>query len=322
MSSILGFVDLNKLRITNYLLLPFSAVFFILSQLRVWCYKVGILKTRQAEVPVIVVGNITVGGSGKTPIVIELCRYFESQGKSIGVISRGFGGRYVQDTMEVTPSTDSRECGDEPALIMQQTNAKVVVAKRRNKAIEYLTANHKLDIIISDDGLQHYAMGRDVEIVVIDGIRRFGNGLLLPSGPLREPLKRLKSVDIIVNNGSIVEGEISSQLNPKCFVNLLTDETKDLDYFKGIKCYAVSGIGNPKSFDALLESQGINLISKPFPDHHPFVAQDLVFDQDYPILMTAKDCVKCKHFATDQMWYLSVSAELSEDFFKKLEAKL
>ncbi len=322
MSSILGFVDLNKLRITNYLLLPFSAVFFILSQLRVWCYKVGILKTRQAEVPVIVVGNITVGGSGKTPIVIALCRYFESQGKSIGVISRGFGGSYIQDTLEVTPLTDSRECGDEPALITQQTNAKVVVAKRRNKAIGHLTANHQVDIIISDDGLQHYAMGRDIEIVVIDGIRRFGNGLLLPSGPLREPLKRLKSVDIIVNNGSIVEGEISSQLIPKCFVNLLTNETKELDYFKGTQCYAVSGIGNPKSFDALLESQGINLISKPFPDHHPFVAQNLVFDQDYPILMTAKDCVKCKHFATDQMWYLSVSAELSEDFFKKLEAKL
>ena len=107
-----------------------------------------------------------------------------------------------------------------------------------------------------------------------------------------------------------------------CIRDRLTNETKELDYFKGTQCYAVAGIGNPKSFDILLESQGVNLISKPFPDHHPFVAQDLVFDQDYPILMTAKDCVKCKHFATDQMWYLSVSAELSEDFFKKLEAKL
>ena len=214
------------------------------------------------------------------------------------------------------------ECGDAPALIAQQTNAQVVVAKRRNKAIKYLTVNHQVDIIISDDGLQHYAMGRDVEIVVIDGIRRFGNGVLLPSGPLREPVKRLKSVDIIINNGSVVEGEISSQLNPKCFVNLLTNETKELDYFKGTQCYAVAGIGNPKSFDTLLESQGVNLISKPFPDHHPFVAKDLVFDQDYPILMTAKDCVKCKHFATNQMWYLSVSAELSLDFYTQLESKL
>ena len=165
-------------------------------------------------------------------------------------------------------------------------------------------------------------MGRDIEIVVIDGVRRFGNGLLLPSGPLREPVKRLKSVDIIINNGSVVEGEISSQLNPKCFVNLLTNETKELDYFKGTQCYAVAGIGNPKSFDTLLESQGVNVISRPFPDHHPFVAKDLVFKEDYPILMTAKDCVKCKHFATSQMWYLSVSAELNTDFYKQLESKL
>jgi tetraacyldisaccharide 4'-kinase len=269
-----------------------------------------------------VVGNITVGGSGKTPIVIALCRYFESQGKNIGVVSRGFGGEYIQDTLKVTPLTDPRECGDEPALIAQQTNAQVVVAKRRNKAIKYLTSNHQVDIIISDDGLQHYAMGRDVEIVVIDGIRRFGNGLLLPSGPLREPVKRLKSVDIIINNGSKVEGEISSQLNSECYVNLITNETKQLDYFKGTQCYAVAGIENPTSFYTLLESQGVNLISKPFPDHHPFVAKDLVFDQDYPILMTAKDCVKCKHFATNQMWYLSVSAELSKDFYKQLESKL
>ena len=322
MSSILSFVDHNKLRITNYLLLPFSVVFFILSQLRVWFYKVGIFKVSQAEVPVIVVGNITIGGSGKTPIVITLCRYFESHNKSVGVVSRGHGGEYSQDALEVTPLTDPKECGDEPALIAQQTNAKVVVAKRRNKAIKYLTSNNQLDIIISDDGLQHYSMGRDIEIVVIDGARRFGNGLLLPSGPLREPVKRLQSVDIIINNGSIAEGEISSQLNPEHYVNLLTNETKQLDYFKGTQCYAVAGIGNPTNFFSLLESQGVNLISKSFPDHHQFTAKDLVFKEDYPILMTAKDCVKCKHFATSQMWYLSVSAELNADFYKQLESKL
>ena len=137
MSSILSFVDHNKFSFTNCLLLPFSVFFFILSQLRVWCYKVGIFKVSQAEVPVIVVGNITVGGSGKTPIVIALCRYFELQGKSIGIVSRGFGGEYTQDILKVTQLTDPRECGDEPALIAQQTNAQVVVAKRRNKAIKY-----------------------------------------------------------------------------------------------------------------------------------------------------------------------------------------
>ncbi|MDC0239259.1 tetraacyldisaccharide 4'-kinase [Candidatus Thioglobus sp.] len=322
MSSILSFVDHNKFRITNCLLLPFSVIFFILSQLRVWFYKVGIFKVSQAEVPVIVVGNITIGGSGKTPIVIALCRYFESHNKSVGVVSRGYGGEYSQDTLKVTPLTDPKECGDEPVLIAQQTNAQVVVAKRRSKAIKYLTSKNQVDIIISDDGLQHYAMGRDIEIVVIDGVRRFGNGLLLPSGPLREPVKRLKSVDIVINNGSIVEGEICSQLNPEHYVNLLTNETKQLDYFKGTQCYAVAGIGNPTNFYSLLESQGVILISKSFPDHHPFVAKDLVFKEDYPILMTAKDCVKCKHFATSQMWYLSVSAELNTDFYKQLESKL
>ena len=322
MSSILSFVDHNKLSFTNYLLLPFSLVFFILSQLRFWCYKVGILKTSRSEVPVIVVGNITVGGTGKTPIVIALCKYFESQGKSIGVVSRGFGGEYTQDILKVTKLTDSRECGDEPALIAQQTNAQVVVAKRRNKATQYLTTNSKVDIIISDDGLQHYAMGRDIEIAVIDGHNRLGNGWFLPAGPLRETKRRLKSVDFIINNGSQEKGEVLCQVEAECYINLVTNEKKELDHFKGKKCFAVAGIGNPKNFYKLLESQGVNLITKTFADHYSFSEKDLDFKEDYPIIMTAKDCVKCKHFATNQMWYLSVSAELSKDFYKQLESKL
>ena len=165
-------------------------------------------------------------------------------------------------------------------------------------------------------------MGRDLEIAVVEGVNRFGNGLFLPSGPLRESISRLKSVDIIINNGSRADGEVSSQLEAESYTNLLSSETKKLDYFKNINCYAVAGIGSPENFYKMLEDQGAKLTTKSFPDHHLFIEDDLVFKEDYPILMTAKDCVKCKHFATSQMWYLNVSAKLSLDFYEQLESKL
>ena len=207
-------------------------------------------------------------------------------------------------------------------MIAQHTNANVVVAKKRSNAVKFLTNNYNLDIIISDDGLQHYSMGRDLEIAVVEGINRFGNGLFLPSGPLRESISRLKSVDIIINNGSRADGEVSCQLEAESYTNLLTSETKKLDYFENINCYAVAGIGSPENFYKMLEDQGAKLTTKSFPDHHPFIKGDLAFKEDYPILMTAKDCVKCKHFATSQMWYLNVSAKLSLDFYEQLESKL
>jgi tetraacyldisaccharide 4'-kinase len=165
-------------------------------------------------------------------------------------------------------------------------------------------------------------MGRDLEIAVVEGINRFGNGLFLPSGPLRESISRLKSVDIIINNGSRADGEVSCQLEAESYTNLLTSETKKLDYFENINCYAVAGIGSPENFYKMLEDHGAKLTTKSFPDHHPFIKGDLAFKEDYPILMTAKDCVKCKHFATSQMWYLNVSAKLSLDFYEQLESKL
>jgi tetraacyldisaccharide 4'-kinase len=165
-------------------------------------------------------------------------------------------------------------------------------------------------------------MGRDLEIAVVEGVNRFGNGLFLPSGPLRESISRLKSVDIIINNGSRADGEVSCQLEAESYTNLLTSETKKLDYFENINCYAVAGIGSPENFYKMLEDQGAKLTTKSFPDHHPFIKGDLAFKEDYPILMTAKDCVKCKHFATSQMWYLNVSAKLSLDFYEQLESKL
>jgi len=316
-----SFINHNKFGLVNFTLLPFSAVFFILSCIRLWLYKFKILKVNDSSLPVIVVGNITVGGTGKTPIVISIVNYLKSQNKKVGVVSRGYGGRYSQESIEVTLSSDPMQCGDEPLLIKQQTEVPVVVAKKRTKAIEYLIKKYALDVIVSDDGLQHYSMGRDIEIAVIDGHTRLGNGLFLPAGPLREAKSRLKSVDFIINNGSSLEGEVSSEIEPQEYINLLTKEVKDLDYFKGRKCYAVAGIAKPDNFFSTLKSNGVKLITKPFPDHYAFVEKDLIFNENHPIIMTSKDCVKCNQFATDQMWYLSVRAKINSNFYQQLESK-
>jgi len=322
MSSPTRIVDLNKVRLTNLLLLPLSAVFFIVSRLRFYCYKLGVFRVSHSKTPVIVVGNITVGGSGKTPIVIALCHYFEKQGKRVGVVSRGYGGEYKQDTLLVTDSTKPSECGDEPALIASETKANVVVARRRSLAVQYLTEHDLVDVIISDDGLQHYAMGRKIEIAVVDSVDGLGNGFLLPAGPLRELPSRLASVDIVINNGAGSDADISSHLVAKQFVNVVTGEVRSLNNFESTRCYAVAGIAKPERFFATLEALKIDVVQKPFSDHHPFSDNDLSFEEGYPLLMTSKDCVKCRFFATSQMWYLAVNAELSDGFYQQLESKL
>ena len=318
----LSFINHSKFGIFNFLLLPLSLVFFIVSRIHFWLYKSSFLKVKESKAPIVVVGNITVGGTGKTPIVISIVNYFESKNKKVGVVSRGYGGSYSQEVLEVVSSSNPNECGDEPLLIKQKTQAVVAISKKRAKAVEFLNHQYQPDIIISDDGLQHYSMGRHIEIVVIDGMSRLGNGLFLPSGPLRDSKNRLNSVDFIINNGSSLNGEFSSQLESKSFVNLITGEKKDLDFFKGRKCYAVAGIGKPKNFFSVLESFEIEVIPKPFPDHYQYEEEDLSFDNKYPILMTSKDCVKCSQFASDGMWYLDVSATIEPDFYHQLESKL
>ena len=315
-------INHSRFGIFNFLLLPLSFVFFIVSRIHFWLYKSSVLKVNQSKIPIVVVGNITAGGTGKTPIVISIVNYFESKNKKVGVVSRGYGGNYTQESMEVISSSSPIECGDEPLLIKQQTKAAVAISKKRSKAVEFLNRKYSLDIIISDDGLQHYSMGRQIEIVVIDGKDRFGNGLFLPSGPLRDSKKRLNSVDFIINNGSSSDGEISSQLEAKGFINMLTNEKKDLSFFKGKTCNAVAGIGKPNNFFSLLESFGVEVISKSFPDHYQFEEKDLIFPNEYPIIMTSKDCVKCTPFASNQMWYLDVTAKIESDFYLQLELKL
>ncbi len=318
----LSFINHSKFGISNFLLLPLSLVFFIVSKIHFGLYKLSILKVEKSKIPIVVVGNITAGGTGKTPIVISIVNYLESRNKKVGVVSRGYGGNYSQEVLEVVSSSNPNECGDEPLLIKKQTQAVVAISKKRARAVEFLNQQHQLDVIISDDGLQHYSMGRKIEIVVIDGNTRLGNGLFLPSGPLRDSKNRLNSVDFIINNGSSLEGEVSSQLESKSFINLITGEKKDLNFFRRRKCYSVAGIGKPEKFFSVLRSFEIEVIAKPFPDHYQYKEEDLSFDKEYPILMTSKDCVKCSQFASDQMWYLDVTANIESDFYHQLELKL
>ncbi len=322
-------INLDSRNTLNYLLLPIAAIFYLLSLTRKILYRLGVFSTRYFDIPVIVVGNITVGGSGKTPIVIALVKHFQQQGKKVGVVSRGYGRKSKRSSkiqglasQLVHEESNVFEVGDEPMLIYQHTKALVMVDKKRTQAIHQLISQHQIDIIISDDGLQHYAMGRAVEIAVLDGKRRFGNGWFLPAGPLRESITRLKSVDFIVNNGAQHTGEYNSKLIPKSFINLSTGVVQPLDFFKKKLCHAVAGIGYPQRFFDTLSELGVVLETHAFADHYNFTKKDFSFAQDYPIIMTAKDCVKCGQFATKQMWYLHVEVELSDGFLEKLEAKL
>ncbi len=315
-------MSLDTRGIVNYLLLPVSGIFYLLSRFRKFIYKVKLFTIYDFNVDVIVVGNITVGGSGKTPIVITLAKHFRQQGKRVGVVSRGYGGSHQQGSLSVNQNTEAQLSGDEPLLIAIQAQVPVMVNTDRAQAVKDLVIEHNVDLVISDDGLQHYAMGRQVEIVVVDGKRRFGNGFFLPAGPLRESESRLKTVDFIINNGAEHVGEITSTLKALMFVNVATNEEQPLEFFNQKTCHAVAGIGYPQRFFDTLIQLGVEVETHAFADHYTFTQTDLAFDDDYPILMTAKDCVKCIEFATDQMWYLHVEAELSDDFLTELTNKL
>ena len=315
-------MNLNTRSIVNYLLLPVSVVFYLLSLVRKFLYRIGLLPIHHFDVPVVVVGNITVGGSGKTPIVMALVEHFKQQDKKVGVVSRGYGGTHTKGSLLVDKNISASLSGDEPLLIATQSDVLVMVNKNRAQVVRDLIAQYKIDIIISDDGLQHYAMGRTVEIVVVDGERRFGNGFFLPAGPLRESVARLKSVDFVINNGAQHIGEYTSKLTPKSFINLSTGVVQPLDFFEKIVCHAVAGIGHPQHFFDTLSELGVLVEPHAFADHYAFTEKDLSFAEDYPIIMSAKDCVKCRQFATEQMWYLHSEADLSDDFLTKLDVKL
>ena len=290
-------------------LMPLGFLFSDVVKFRKFLYRMGVLRRHKLSVPVIIVGNITVGGTGKTPLTIWLANLLQEAGYNPGIISRGYGGKAENWPQRVTIASDSADVGDEALLMVKQTGCPIAVGPIRVDAAKLLISEAACNIIISDDGLQHYALNRDIEIAVVDGERRFGNGYCLPAGPLREPIERLRSVDFVIVNGEAYEeNELAMRLIGEELVNCQTGDIKNLQDFKGVECHALAGIGNPKRFFKVLESAGIPCKAHSFPDHHQYQANEIVFGDDKPVLMTEKDAVKCTGFASAQHWYLPVKA--------------
>jgi len=305
------------------LLVPFSWLFCLIVMLRRWIYCF-VLKKAYFDIPIIIVGNINVGGTGKTPLVIWLAHFLKHHGYRVGIISRGYGSKIKEFPQTVRPSIHHpEEVGDEPFLLARRTGCPVTIDPKRARGVEHLIAHHDCNLIISDDGLQHYALKRDIEIAVIDGERRYGNGFCLPAGPLREPPSRLKSVDFIVVKGASHKKEITMHYALKPLRNVADEnETQPLGYFLGQSLHAVAGVGNPRPFFNILLDNQCKIRPHIFPDHHPFKEQDFNFEENLPIVMTEKDAVKCRKFAKKNYWYLPIEARLPSSFGKRVLEKL
>lgn len=302
----------------HLLLLPVAAGFGLLISLRRYLYRLNIIKSYRLAVPVIVVGNINVGGTGKTPLVIWLVRQLIAAGYRPGVISRGYKGN-AQQPMHVDERSDPALVGDEPILIAMHTRCPVFTSVNRIAAGQCLLDQFpKCDVLISDDGLQHYRMQRNVEIVVYDAEKTFGNRMLLPAGPLREPVSRLKSVHAVVCNGAVAacadfENVFSMQLLADSFYNLMQPlNTVNAPAFSGKRILAVAGIGNPQRFFNQLTQMGLQFQQRAFDDHHAFIPSDFAGEAFDIVLMTEKDAVKCKAFATENFWVLPVKAAVED----------
>jgi len=301
------------------LLLPLSWVFHLIVLIRHWGFRVGLRKTHKLPVPIIVVGNINVGGTGKSPLVIWLADFLKKSGYMPGIISRGYGGHSDIWPQQVVEGSDPRAVGEEAIMISQRTRCPMAVGPDRVAAARSLLKYTDCDVIISDDGLQHYSLGRDIEIVVIDGVRRFGNGHFLPAGPLRESRNRLKSVDLLVVNGTAGPREFQMALvNNRVYNCLNTTESRDFPEFVGEEIHAVAAIGNPKRFFADLKKKGLEIIEHPFRDHYFFSREDISYNDGKPVLMTEKDAIKCKSIAGPQHWYVPVDAHLDERFGQRI----
>jgi tetraacyldisaccharide 4'-kinase len=286
-------------------------------------YRCAVLPSHRVGVPVVVVGNVSVGGTGKTPLVAWLARYLAQVGFQPGIVTRGYGGNATQWPQQVRPDADPVVVGDEPVLLARRGGCPVAAGPDRVAAARALVAHQGCDLILSDDGLQHLALARDVEIVLVDGIRRHGNRRCLPAGPLRESLGRLRSVDMVVANGGAQRGEFEMRLAPWNAVNLAEPSTtRALRDFPGGPVHAVCGIGHPERFFVMLEGLGLTVERHPFPDHHPFEPADLDFGDALPVLMTEKDAVKCQRFVDSRYWYVPVRAELRPAFAARLMSLL
>ncbi len=315
------------------LLRPLSALYKIISQRR--RTKLEAKRIAGADFPpIIIVGNITVGGTGKTPLIIALTRALQAQGLRVGIVSRGYGGNTTRYPAEVKSSSSVDEKGDESVMIKRSVDCPVVVDPVRVNAVQALLALAPCDVILSDDGLQHYALPRSREIVVLDGDRLLGNALCLPAGPLREEPSRLGEVDYIVVNGgdrgqwqtllgayATLPPSGTMTLQPAAWVNVHSGERIALDALpiaESNALHAVAGIGNPERFFNAVRALGFKPLCHPFPDHYKFAAADLKFAKNETIVMTHKDAVKCEKFASRHSWYLEVNAQLDSAFMQAI----
>jgi tetraacyldisaccharide 4'-kinase len=307
--------------ILAWLLWPLSLVFRVMVFGRRILYGLRVFRSVHPGIPVIVVGNLSVGGSGKTPLVIWIAAFLKSKGWVPGIVSRGYGAR-ITEPRAATVADDAAEVGDEPILLSRRSGCPVWVGADRVKVAARLRAAHEdVNVLVLDDGLQHYAIRRDLEIAVLDA-RGFGNGFLLPAGPLREPRSRLRSVGAVVSHQGKTPG-FSMRLEGDT-VHRMTDarERQPLKAFAGQRVHAVAGIGDPNRFFLHLGNAGLKVVPHPFPDHHPFTPRDLEFGDGLPVLLTEKDAVKLRSVARPGWWVLPVSAQLDPAFGTWLLGKL
>ncbi len=318
-------------RALNWLLLPLSWLYGLLATLHRLTWRTPLRRPHRVGAPVVVVGNITAGGTGKTPLVLALAEYFTASGRRPGIVSRGYGGASRSAPRLVETGDSPAEVGDEPLLLRRRSGAPVAVCPDRHAAARLLVDEQGCDVIISDDGLQHYRMHRDLDIVVIDGIRGLGNGWCLPSGPLREPACGSSRVDLCVLNGGSPELPRSLRA-PAHRMNMAASRLYSLDDPErrmdpgslAESVHAVAGLGNPESFFRALESTGLDIIRHPFADHHSFALEDFDFtDAESIIVMTEKDAVKCAGLGIPgAVWVLPVTASLDAEFFNAVSRGL
>jgi tetraacyldisaccharide 4'-kinase len=295
----------------KWVLWPIGWLYGILMEVRRLLYRKGIKSITRMPVPVIVVGNISVGGTGKTPIVIWLAQELRSHGYRVGIVSRGYGGLSEKWPQLVSSESDPTLVGDEPVLLARATSCPVMVGQDRVSAAKVLLSVEPLDLLISDDGLQHYKLGRALEIMVVDGMRGLGNGLCLPAGPLREFGSRLTKSDAVIVNGEGWECEGAYRVQPvaQSLYQVSGSTKKTLEEFREKQVHAVAGIGNPKRFFDTLKDAGIDVLPHPLPDHANLSQEDIEFNDSRPVLITEKDAVKCQHFAHNNVWCLPIKME-------------
>ncbi len=319
-------------------LLPLTLLFWLISRIRRFCYQQGWAKSVRVNASVIIVGNISVGGTGKSPLTGYLVSELKRRGYRPGIVSRGYGGQSDSYPLIVDERSSAEMVGDEPLMLYQMSHCPVAVDPVRSRAASTLCENFDCNVVICDDGLQHYALARDIEICVIDGKRGLGNGFLLPAGPLRESSKRLSGVDFVIINGGkeVLDQSVAQKtpslfemmLTPQALVNVFDGRKWPVGELRGVAVHAVAGIGNPDRFFLALRTLGADVTPHAFPDHYDFSRSDVTFESrdavenSMPVVMTHKDAVKClalfSESKPDNLWYMPVSAEIDDQFIDKL----